>query len=807
MRNIPCTKIKLLKKLDLFIIKIFVIYLLVYLCIQELSSELEFIQSLSRDLRQRYQTLPLEVPDMERQEIKGKLERLQRQISDVGEELARVSGHDVTVTPRMDGASALVALHVEVLENKPPGHEVVENGGSDLGDSESGVSSMESFEGIVRRENGHMPGENALKENGLPEEPSTNGTSNEGVSLNEGIAVSPDEYQRILMNNSAETSEHVTLNSNGLENGEYSRNNGDESRVASRESGNKPHDVSVPLLTVTDEDGSALEVQFAENVTENSSDNFDNGSFSGSAGEFFIDDFDVYYGQDPPKIVVEPAEASAGDNTDFPDIKNDEPDATQESSHRQDNDKSNVPEESVLSDQAISGISGDDSRELSKDQELTENAETEIILPSYKAIPDNALHEFDISADLETGDDRPRHSTPSELPVSTAKEEDSKYGNQAEELNSKPEGFSDSTSPLEEVVTGDIIPVVSNNTRALPQPDEVRKRNDKRRRYEAVNSPSSSETIEQAGQDDQSSSSVISAPNDEMDKLDRLLRVGELDSEVEKPQDRIASILAERRKAEEAERLRFAETSVRDPDYELFTSRPLDLMDRSSPLKELDESGNLLHEDMSLEDFLVEVEKLVEKLRSIEELITTELDSEDNMKDELAKHVVSEYKFFIITVIIKGSPFRPKISLRESCFNQSGYTVTTRIREPLSGTSFLAWGSQRTRALFFILARLRTQIWQRAIIFVQDSCSPVFIEMWVYILETIKTVTSLFNSTYSWKIISKVNVFLFNQALCVVMSKQQDRLDQMNLLSHSFLHGSASLNIILEERLREVLQH
>ena len=58
-------------------------------------------------------------------------------------------------------------------------------------------------------------------------------------------------------------------------------------------------------------------------------------------------------------------------------------------------------------------------------------------------------------------------------------------------------------------------------------------------------------------------------------------------------------------------------------------------------MKELDESGNLLHEDMSLEDFLVEVEKLVEKLRSIEELITTELDSEDNMKDELAKHVVS----------------------------------------------------------------------------------------------------------------------------------------------------------------------
>lgn len=45
---------------------------------------------------------------------------------------------------------------------------------------------------------------------------------------------------------------------------------------------------------------------------------------------------------------------------------------------------------------------------------------------------------------------------------------------------------------------------------------------------------------------------------------------------------------------------------------------------------------------------------------------------------------------------------------------------------------------------------------------------------------------------------------LLLQALCVLMSKQQDRVDQMNLLSPSFLHGSASLNIILEERLREV---
>ena len=138
-----------------------------------------------------------------------------------------------------------------------------------------------------------------------------------------------------------------------------------------------------------------------------------------------------------------------------------------------------------------------------------------------------------------------------------------------------------------------------------------------------------------------------------MDQLDKLLNINGNTSEDdvrntegEKPQDKIASILSQRRKAEEAERLRFAENSVRDADYELFTSRPLDLIDRSSPLKDLDESENILHENMSLDAFLVEVEKLLEKLHSIEELITTDLEDEDNVKDELAKHVViSSFKF------------------------------------------------------------------------------------------------------------------------------------------------------------------
>ena len=146
---------------------------------------------------------------------------------------------------------------------------------------------------------------------------------------------------------------------------------------------------------------------------------------------------------------------------------------------------------------------------------------------------------------------------------------------------------------------------------------------------------------------------VSLGPNEEMDQLDKLLNINGNTSEDdvrntegEKPQDKIASILSQRRKAEEAERLRFAENSVRDADYELFTSRPLDLIDRSSPLKDLDESENILHENMSLDAFLVEVEKLLEKLHSIEELITTDLEDEDNVKDELAKHVViSSFKF------------------------------------------------------------------------------------------------------------------------------------------------------------------
>ena len=521
-----------------------------------------------------------------------------------------------------EGASVVVALPIEVVRSKPVAHEPLENGDSDLGDSESGVSSMESFEGILRKENGQAPGENGVKENGVLEERSSSEDLDGDMNPSGGMSVTPDEYQRIRMNHNEQSNEEVTI---GLENGECSRDLDEESREPQDQS----CDVSVPLLMVTDEDGTPAEVAFAENVPENSVDNVDSESFPDQAGEFFIDDFDIYYGQAGPEIVVGHEEASASGNEFVAESEREKPAGT---------------------DQVPSGASEEQTDDLVlkdkvQDFKLVENAVTKITLPPRKAVTVDDLLESDIFSDLETGV-LPRHSTPSELVVSIENEENTPLDEHAQKVT---------VGPLKDsivAVNGEVTSPSSNDTGNLPLSDKSEKREDKTRKHEpsAVSSLDSTpiELRDLSGQTGVQTGLASSEPNEEMDKLDRLLNVAEHESENNKkdvkevkPQDRIASILSERRKAEEAERRRFAETSMRDADYELFASRPLDLMDRSSPLKDLDESGNLLHEEMSLEEFLVEVEKLVEKLRSIEELITTELDAEDNVKDELAKHVVS----------------------------------------------------------------------------------------------------------------------------------------------------------------------
>lgn len=133
-----------------------------------------------------------------------------------------------------------------------------------------------------------------------------------------------------------------------------------------------------------------------------------------------------------------------------------------------------------------------------------------------------------------------------------------------------------------------------------------------------------------------------------MNKFDRLLNIGEYflennirDVGIVKFYDRIVLILLECCKVEEVERFCFVESLVRDIDYELFIFWFLDLIDRSFLLKDLDEFEGLLYENMFLDVFFVEVEKLLDKLCLIEELIIIGMEDEDNVKDELVKYVVS----------------------------------------------------------------------------------------------------------------------------------------------------------------------
>lgn len=582
--------------------------------LQDLHSELEFIQSLARNIHEQGETLLPEIPDVEKNAVKEKLERLQQDVATLQEETPLASYHASSETPMRGGASAFV----EVAERKPVGQDVAENGDSDLGDSESGVSSMESFEGILRKENGHTQRVNGVQVNGVPDDRFVNDESDDNVHLNGGLSVSPDEYQRIRMSHSANANEDLTS----------SRDLDDDSRATSRETDDKSGDVSVPLLIVTDEDGTPAEVEFAENGVDNSQDN---EGFTDQAGEFFFDDFDVYYGESTPKTVIDPDKTSTGEETIISENENGVPKSDsvtiKESSSGDSNARDTVdhlPNGDVPDDQSNGLVFKVESGSLE------ESIVTEVTLPSHKNVTDNALlDDFDISADSELGDDILRHSTPAEVVAPTPIEG-----------NTTPDLRGNSSDSMERLIYGP-------ETQVPPHFDEVKK---------ADSSSISSHGLDNVAQKSRGPTSQTgvkaglssSAPNEEMDKLDRLLNIGEhslesnaRDVEAEKPHDRIASILSERRKAEEAERLRFAESSVRDADYELFTSRPLDLVDRSSPLRDLDESESLLHENMSLDSFLVEVEKLLDKLRSIEELITTDMEDEDNVKDELAKHVVS----------------------------------------------------------------------------------------------------------------------------------------------------------------------
>ena len=595
---------------------------LFFFLLQYLHTELEFIQSLARNICEQGQTLLPEIPDLEKDAIKEKLERLQQDIAAL-EETLRAPRHANAETPGREGASGFVEEPMRVSKRKPAGHDVVENGDSDLGDSESGVSSMESFEGILRKENGHTSSENNVQENGISDEHFGNDET-DNDHLDGGLSVSPDEYQRIRMNHSAETSQDPTS----------SRDYDDDSRATSRETDDKSGDVSVPLLTVTDEDGTPAEVEFAESGTDNSQDN---EGFTDQAGEFFFDDFDVYYGESAPKTVIDPDQAH--DDTIISEKERDVPksdsfavkESSSDDSHAGDT-VDHLPNGSVSDDQSNDLVLDDESGQLK------ESVVTGVTLSSYKTVTENALpDDFDITAGSELGDGILRHSTPAEGIASTAKE------------NTSPNLQDNSSDSMGQLVNG-------AETQGLPRFDEGRNADNSSNRDSKADSsgPNSpldttptksrappSQTGVQAGL-------ISSASDEEMEKLDRLLNIREhspensaKDVEPEKPHDRIASILSERRKAEEAERLRFAESSVRDTDYELFTSRPLDLIDRSSPLKDLDDSENMLHENMSLDAFLAEVEKLLEKLRSIEELITTDMEDEDNVKDELAKHVVS----------------------------------------------------------------------------------------------------------------------------------------------------------------------
>ena len=638
----------------------------------------------------------------EREEINTKLLNVQKELAELDVEknfMSQVlsSPPKAMSTSEQDGSSAVGNYAAEVPQRNPSTSEIVENGDIDLADSESGVSSMDSFEGFLRKESGHPLDENGMKQNGILQR-LENDACEEPSSL--AISLSPEKYQR-AGRNSGVVEVHAgvspSLNHACFENGDFSRDFG-ESLI-----NNVSHNINVPLVTVTDENGTPTKVEFAETTAMNGHEAVsDAGSFSqyeedsNQGGEFFLDDFDVYYGERDSKTSVASAikhtsktltnSQSGAQSSDMSDqggtvsaavkrCKRPSDDSSIDESISQFQDHESITYESFENGAAGPKDVVTKGAEL-KDEGLSSDTETPLKLngnfsegEAKKVKEPETENEF--TTGLENADNFPRQSTPSEFVGLSYLNDSAHRIEETRNTSSVPDDL-DNHSDFTEVMCNPTIVADSVSTTKLggnePETSSVQQPKwfvwskeledsqtvpDNERRiavelHDFKTSPPylhfSSETGSTDLRDIFGKTCLRrEQPNVEIGRInEQLTERSGTQFEAARPHDRIAAILSERRKADEAERSRFVATSQRDTDSELYTSRPLDLAERSSAPREFIEAETALHEDMTLNEYLAEIDKLFEKLRAIEELVRGDIETEENVKDKLAKHVVSD---------------------------------------------------------------------------------------------------------------------------------------------------------------------
>ena len=156
-------------------------------------------------------------------------------------------------------------------------------------------------------------------------------------------------------------------------------------------------------MTVTDEDGTPAEVQFAENATE---ENLGNEGFGDQAGEFFFDDFDVYCGNCPEEDVDDTDKSPEHNRMDDEEFEGDLPKSD------------NVTNKESNSDSSLT----DGTVDLSQSGENSGSHANDISEVALTPRGSQLKDDLDISDVAELGEDVLRHSTPSEFVVTTADE-------------------------------------------------------------------------------------------------------------------------------------------------------------------------------------------------------------------------------------------------------------------------------------------------------------------------------------------------------------------------------------------------
>ena len=566
-----------------------------FLCLlQELQEESDLIQTLVADLRCVGQSLSGHPSGEQELAARGKLQQLESELAAVLLELESV--RDASRQPQENSAAHTPAAEevASALSNEPtkpdkrrgsaaPG-ETGENGDSDPGDSESGVSSMDSFDGVLRRNVQGFDVDTVDPDRVAQTKRAghTNASDPAGRTHEGGLSISPHEYNDILKSRGSK--DHDASCPVPTSNPDSFSDQSGQSAVGS----------SVPVLRLTNERGLSLDVDYAEDSVDDSDDtakepceDSDVGlsrapSYAAAAGGG-ADDAITVDGETKSGTEMESEENEGGEEPD--------PDSTLESvgSSPQSED---VTQGTARENQEI--LSGKEpSSSGTRRKEWTETAPqservSESVTPSSYHGPEEPL----ILSEVDRL---------SALPVEGMDKEE--FERLFEALSSNEEDEGDLTSEAS-------------------SPQDVKM-----------------EDIRVVLDDESFDPRARGAANENAPRTSPLFDVST--DHGDSPLHRQTDTAGIRRAADHVNFPWNRRTLSGELDDEISDPAVLDFPGFSSRLRQLEEEELVMHSDMSMDEFVRAVENLLDRLRVIEDMLQEGAVAQESVRDELARHMVS----------------------------------------------------------------------------------------------------------------------------------------------------------------------